>query len=349
MAPINLDDLKSLSSQFLSEKQPGDADASLIIGDFVAFVSQRLASGFASVTASPNVDASPKPSCDTSTAPVPVITPASQPPEDRVEEDFHEDQPQETSVTIHGGSEPGPSLSQSHTLFSLKPATKPSTVYPADWQADSLSSQSTSAATAWDNSLLADRATRSSIKRALASRQTYTEEELTGIETTAELKVLFRFTGIASPTVRKEAIRALGVTKVFHNTNEGHVYGRLDGIVAASVFDVTAYLFDNESQFHNLINKTRGLSGKSEHVPGNANRHTIAEPNDHSKIVLRKKPAPPGAFFDGREFLNFVTWKRVSSSKFILVYFPTMHDGAPRCDDFVRGSHSNYIWCRYYA
>jgi hypothetical protein len=213
---------------------------------------------------------------------------------------------------------------------------KPSSVAPV------LPSLSDFAATAWDRALQADTATRATMKIHMNSPQTYTRTELAAIKRVTELPVLFKFKGLMTPTIVKSAVRAMGVTQVFKNTNQGDVFGYTEAFVQASCDDVACFMFDNELQFHNRIRENVGF-GSGQLKNSDSMRKTVAKLNDHSRIIHRKKPAPPGALYAGREFLNLVTWKRILPTKIIFAIIPTDYDDVPPTDKFVRAMNEQFI------
>jgi hypothetical protein len=231
--------------------------------------------------------------------------------------------PQETAVVVHGT------------------AAKPSSVAPLPTSTLSLSISS-----AWDRALVADAAARSAIKLNMNTPQTYSTAELTSIRDAAELKVPFKlshkFPGIMNTTVIKQQMRALGHCVMLNNINGNDVYASAEAFVSGSVEDVASFVFDNEAQFHNSLRTNTGINISGSEENSSNMRVTIVRPNDHSRVVLRKKPAAKGALYGGREFLNLAIWKRVSSTKIILILCPTEHDDAPRSSEFVRGLNTVY-------
>jgi hypothetical protein len=202
------------------------------------------------------------------------------------------------------------------------------------------SSLSDSVAAAWDSALLADTATMATTKMHMNSPQTYTRTELAAIKRVSELPVLFKFDGLMTPQNINSSVRAMGASQVFHNTYQGDVFGFSEVFVRAPCDDSVTFFFDNELDFHKLRdnvwveNRQMGDSGSM--------RKTIAKPNDHSRIIYRKKHAPPGAFFAGREFLNLTIWKRVSPTKMLVVNTPTEREDVPPTDEFVRAWNSSF-------
>ena len=239
---------------------------------------------------------------------------------------------QETALVVY---EPPPTSIIPSSSRSLKPGA----VQPlrASLFADTLSA-------AWRSALLFDLSSRSVIKRHMSTRQIYTASERLVLKKCSDLKVLFQFSGLMSPTTFPQRMRAMDLCQSFHNTNAGDVFGLAGGFVTATCDEVAASIFDSESAFNLHIKEQAAWAG-GDLSSSNRKRkvtRTIARPNAHSRIDLRQKPAPPGAFFDGREFLNLVVWERISSIKIVVCYESTEHEDFPPSRDFVRATNRQY-------
>jgi hypothetical protein len=201
-----------------------------------------------------------------------------------------------------------------------------------------------SASTKWDEALAHDVAAREVIKRHMRRAQSYTDEEKFVLENCSELKSLFRFKGLMTPVNFDQHVRAMGICQAFKGSaNQGDVFGSVEGTVFASCENVAWYSFDNEAHYHKAIKEQVAWTDKDQTLARENVRRTIAKPNEHCRIVFRRKPAPSGGIIDGREFLNAVIWKRVSATEIVLVFHPTEHEAAPRTSDFVRAENFQHV------
>jgi hypothetical protein len=176
--------------------------------------------------------------------------------------------------------------------------------------------------------------------------QTYTTSELAAISATASIADLFKSDGaikvLVKPTIISEPVRAISPCQVVQGASPGSIFGFAEGFVSASCNECAAFAFENDLQFHNSLRGNMGLGASKDSNEGSM-RTTISKPNNHSRIVHRKKPAPPGALFAGREFLNLITWKRVSPTKMIVSFNPTEHDDVPPNANYVRATNQQYV------
>ena len=231
-----------------------------------------------------------------------------------------------------------------------RPPSKPGKVVPI---VSSLSRIMSVRAT-WEAALRSDLSARTVIKRRMASKQQqHVAVENEAFNKCEHLKGIFDFTGLMTPTDFPQSLRAMGLCQAFYNTQAGDVYGQAEGVVEASCDDVAAFVFDNESKCRDLrSNRTAFSSGDGNRQNSGSPMHnaerqdqmrTIANPNEHSRVVLRQKPAPKGAFFTGREFLNLTVWKRRSAYNIVIAIVPTEHADAPPSNDFVRAETLQYF------
>ncbi len=79
----------------------------------------------------------------------------------------------------------------------------------------------------------------------MSTRQIYTASERLVLKKCSDLKVLFQFSGLMSPTTFPQRMRAMDLCQSFHNTNEGDVYGAAGGFVTATCDEVAAWIFDS--------------------------------------------------------------------------------------------------------
>jgi hypothetical protein len=239
---------------------------------------------------------------------------------------------------------PAPPDEAALIIYGPKPASYPPLHKPDSVLPLSLTSLSV-AVSAWETALAHDNAARAVTKRLMNTPQSYSAQEVHAIKECSYLKTLFKFKGLMTPVNFQQFVRAMGQCLAFRNTYEGDVFGSAECFVSASCEDAASFSFDNELHYHTQVRELFAWNNHEQPLKSASasTRKTIAKPNDHSRIVLRRKPAPPGAIYEGREFLNLVLWKRISATKIAVFYYPAQHEDAPPSSDFVRAENYQYL------